>query len=79
MPKEKSFKQKKIETLVKHWGFKSEKEYIEGSMFSSIVGGICNNPDCDYTTDVEPDQDRGYCEICGTRTVKSGLILTGIL
>jgi hypothetical protein len=35
--------------------------------------------DCDYATEVEPDQDRGWCESCGTNTVKSALILAGLI
>ena len=52
---------------------------IEGidddDMFSvandSVQPGICINDDCDYTTQVEPDQEEGYCEECETNTVKS--------
>jgi len=41
--------------------------------------GICTNDGCDYTTDVEPDQDRGWCEVCGTNLVKSAPVLAGII
>ena len=37
----------------------------------SIQPGICMNPDCDYMTQVEPDQEKGWCEECNTNTVKS--------
>jgi hypothetical protein len=37
------------------------------------------NTGCHYTTEVEPDQSRGYCEVCGTQTVKAALILAGII
>jgi hypothetical protein len=37
------------------------------------------NPDCDYTTEVEPDQREGWCEECGTGTVRSGIVLAGII
>lgn len=34
---------------------------------------IC--PNCGYTTDMEPDQDAGFCENCNSRSVVSFLIL----
>jgi len=36
-----------------------------------VVPGICMNPGCDYTTEVEPDQCAGWCEECSSPTVKS--------
>jgi hypothetical protein len=45
----------------------------------SVVKGICMNPECNYTTDVEPDQTGGYCEHCGTQTVTSCLILLDVI
>ena len=37
------------------------------------------NPSCSYTTEMEPDQDAGFCEECGTQTVKSAPILAGLM
>ena len=34
---------------------------------------------CDYTTEMEPDQEEGYCEACGGNTVVSALVLAGII
>lgn len=44
-----------------------------------VCWGICTNPSCDYTTEVEPDQSHGFCEICETQTVKSCAVLAGII
>jgi len=56
---------------------------IEGlcsqATFDGISKGICMNPGCDYTCDVEPDQKEGYCENCGTCSVTSAAILAGII
>jgi hypothetical protein len=41
--------------------------------------GICKNPDCSYTTEVEPDCRTGYCEECQTQTVRSLLVLLGLI
>jgi hypothetical protein len=54
-------------------------ELLEQGTLDSVAKGICVNPGCDYTTDVEPDQDKGWCETCGTPTVKSALRLAGII
>jgi hypothetical protein len=37
------------------------------------------NPGCTYSTEYEPDQQKGWCEECGTRTVRSALVLAGII
>jgi len=54
-------------------------EMLQEATFDSVAKGICSNPDCDYTTEVEPDQNRGWCDCCGTNTVKSCLILMGMI
>ena len=36
-------------------------------LMDSVNPGICTN--CDYTTEVEPDQTEGWCESCETNTV----------
>ena len=55
------------------------QEMLEHATFDSVAPGICTNKGCEYTTEVEPDQREGYCEKCGTNTVKSCLILAGII
>jgi len=37
------------------------------------------NKECDYSTEMEPDQDRGWCENCETNTVVSAGMLMGIV
>jgi tetratricopeptide (TPR) repeat protein len=32
-----------------------------------------------YTTEMEPDQDQGFCEACGGNTVTSALVLAGLI
>ena len=57
----------------------SVEELLRQANFDSVSPGICVNQDCDYTADVEPDQDKGYCEVCETNTVQSALILAGLI
>jgi len=68
----------KIDKLAEIEGMTVE-ELLEEATFDSVAKGICTNPDCDYTTTVEPDQSRGWCEICDTQTVASCLILMGMI
>ena len=53
-------------------------DLLEAVVGDSISPGICVNPDW-HTTEVESDQRPGYCEVCGTQTVKAVLILAGIV
>ena len=57
----------------------SIEEMLEEGTFDSVCWGICTNEGCEYTTQVEPDQDQGYCENCKTQTVASACILAGII
>ena len=59
-------------------GFEDENALFAAAMTDSVCPAICCNPDnpeCDYTTEMEPDQDRGWCEACGGNTMVSGLVL----
>jgi hypothetical protein len=37
------------------------------------------NPGCEYTAEVEPDEREGWCGACGTTSVRSCLILAGLI
>jgi len=69
----------KLTRLVAAEGYDSLEDLLAEAVFDSVCPGICMNADCTYTTDVEPDQDRGWCEACGTNSVKSALILAGLI
>jgi len=57
----------------------TEEGLLEQATFDSVAKGICMNKDCNYTTEVEPDQSKGYCESCGTNTVQSCLVIAGMI
>lgn len=71
--------QKKLQTLAEIEGRDSVEVLLVIASIDSIAPGICMNPHCDYSTEVEPDQQGGYCESCGTPTVKSCLVLAGVI
>lgn len=58
---------------------KTMLDMIRDAAVDSVAPGICTAEGCDYTTEVEPDQDAGHCEACGGKTVKSVLILAGLI
>ena len=69
----------KLITLAEIEGFDTSDALIEASVVDSVSPGICTRQDCDYSTEVEPDQDQGWCEACGLQTVASALILAGLI
>lgn len=71
-------RQTKLNLLASYYGM-SIREMLEDGMMNGVCPAICMRPDCDYTTDMEPDQEHGYCEECGGNTVASAMILAGVI
>lgn len=69
----------KIETLTHDWGYVDPITLAEDYAFDGVAPAICQNPDCDYSTEMEPDQDRGWCECCATNTVASIYVMMGMI
>lgn len=69
----------KLQTLLNVEGYGSLEELVEAVFFDSVCPAICMNIGCDYTAEMEPDQDRGWCEACGMTSMKSALILAGFM
>lgn len=57
----------------------SEHDMLEHAVKHSVCPAICMNAVCDYSEEMEPDQDRGWCDWCGTNSMKSALILAGLI
>ena len=68
----------KLATLAEAVG-KDSDDMLADATYDSVADGICTNPGCTYTTTVEPDQAHGHCEVCGTQTVSSCLVLAGMI
>lgn len=71
--------QLKLEQLVAIEGHADLDALLEACISDSVSPGICVVPGCDYTTEVEPDQRGGWCEICRRNSVKSALVLAGVI
>lgn len=69
--------QEALSKLVEEEGFPSLDDLLQASVLDSISPAICIT--CGATAEMEPDQDRGYCESCGGNAVKSALILAGLI
>ena len=72
----------KLAKLVEYEGFEDEHALFAAAIVDSVCPAICCNPDnpeCDYTAEMEPDQDRGWCEVCGANTMVAALVLGGII
>jgi hypothetical protein len=69
----------KLRTLKEAYGYETVRAMLEYATFDSVAPAICTNENCSHTTDMEPDQDKGWCEVCETNTVKSCLILAGLI
>jgi hypothetical protein len=69
----------KLAKLVEIEGYDSADELM-GAVFSDAVSpAICMNEGCDFTCEMEPDQDAGYCEECHTNTMKVAPVLAGLI
>ena len=69
---------KKLQKLAEIEGL-SVEQMARNGVGDSVCAAICIRDDCDYATEMEGDQERGYCEGCGHNTVVSCLIILGII
>lgn len=69
---------KKLNKLAQIEG-RTVENLLADSLSNSVAKGICVNPGCNNTTDTEPDQSKGWCEECQDNTVKSCLVLAGVI
>jgi hypothetical protein len=52
---------------------------MEAAALDSVSPAICMTEGCDYTCEMEPDQDRGWCEECQKQSMKSALVIMGVI
>ena len=74
-----SLQKEKLQKLIVIGGFADELALVRESLLDASCLAICMNPECSYTEDLEPDQEEGWCPECNSNTMKSGLILAGII
>lgn len=72
-------KAQKLMRLCESAGYDNAYDLLQAVASDSVCPAICMTEGCDYTADMEPDQDEGYCESCGGNTVMSALRLAGFI
>lgn len=63
-------------------GFTSAEELFGAIIGDSVYPATCCNPadaECDYTAEMEPGRDCGWCEMSDRSAPVSGLVLGGII
>ena len=74
-----SNKAAKLMKLCDAEGFESLDDLLALSVTDSVCPAICMMEGCDHVTEMESDQDEGYCEACGGNTMVSALVLAGLI
>jgi hypothetical protein len=74
-----SHKAAKLMKLCDLEGYRRLYDLLKASTNNSLCPAICMTEGCDYTTEMESDQDAGYCEACGGNTMVSALVLAGLI
>ena len=69
----------KLAKLIEIEGYDNFEEMAQAILSDSVSPAICMNEGCNFTCEMEPDQDAGYCEECRTNSMQSSLILAGLI
>ncbi|MEC7761747.1 MAG: hypothetical protein VX874_07580 [Pseudomonadota bacterium] len=69
----------KLISLAAAEGYAEVSAFLEDHAFDGTVPAICMAQDCDHTTDLEPDQRRGLCDVSGRRSMQSALVIAGVI
>ena len=69
----------KLDLLVESEGYDTLEDLLQAVITDTVSPGICMTEGCSYTTEVEPDQREGWCEVCDKGTVASALVLAEII
>jgi hypothetical protein len=69
----------KLARLIEIEGYDNLQDLAEAVFSDAVSPAICANEGCDFTCEMEPDQDAGYCEECRTNTMKAAPVLAGLI
>jgi hypothetical protein len=74
-----ALRQAKLAKLIEIEGYETADQLLEAVFSDAVSPAICMNDGCNFTCEMEPDQDAGYCEECHTNTMKSAPVLAGVI
>ena len=74
-----ALRQTKAAKLIEIEGYDNIEDLIEVVFSDSVSPAICMNEDCNFTCEMEPDQDAGHCEECRTNTMVAAPVLAGLI
>jgi hypothetical protein len=69
----------KLAKLIEIEGYDRLEELLEAVFSDSVSPAICTNERCNFTCEMEPDQDAGYCDECHTNTMTAAPVLAGLI
>ena len=69
----------KLQKLMEIEGYTNITEFLAAVITDSVCPAICTNEGCDYTCEMEPDQEQGWCDECHTGSMKSALVLARLI
>ena len=69
----------KLAKLIEIEGYESIDQLAEAVFSDAVCPAICMHEGCNFTCEMEPDQDAGYCENCHTNSMKAALVLAGLI
>jgi len=69
----------KLAKLIEIAGYDSVEALMEAVFSDSVSPAICMNGDCNFTCEMEPDQDAGHCEECRTNTMVAVPVLADLI
>jgi hypothetical protein len=69
----------KLDKLLEIEGYESLDRLLDDVVGDSVSPAICMNAGCNYVCEMEPDQTRGWCDECRTNSMKSALVLAGVI
>jgi hypothetical protein len=69
----------KLRKLLEIEGYDSLEVLMEAVFGDSVSPAICMNEGCDFTCEMEPDQDAGWCDECHTNTMTAAPVLAGLI
>ncbi|MFO1152058.1 MAG: hypothetical protein U1E42_00125 [Rhodospirillales bacterium] len=69
----------KLHKLAEIEGYETVSDMLEATTCDAVSPAICVAEDCDYTVEMEPDQDQGWCDQCHRNTVVAALVLAELI